>query len=150
MIFMRFPEVIFALSVLIVLAGCVSSNYSPVVERNYYNPWEEDVGFAQVVRVGHMLYLSGITSDKESFDEQLDDVYTTAISILDDYGLDSGAIVKEVVYVTDAKGFKESLPTRKKHFGKGPYPASTLVEVERLFQENWMIEVEIVAVIDGK
>ncbi len=55
-------------------------------------------------------------------------------------------IVKLTVYVTDMKHFKEIHEVRPQYF-KGDLPASTLVQVSRLVNENCLIEINAVAVL---
>jgi 2-iminobutanoate/2-iminopropanoate deaminase len=55
-------------------------------------------------------------------------------------------IVKVTVFVTDLKKFKEIHDVRAQYF-KGDLPASTLVQVSRLVNEDCMIEIDAVAVL---
>ena len=55
-------------------------------------------------------------------------------------------IVKVTVYVTDLNYFKEIHEVRAQYF-KGDLPASTLVQVSRLVNEDCMIEIDAVAVL---
>jgi reactive intermediate/imine deaminase len=55
-------------------------------------------------------------------------------------------IVKVTVYVTDLRYFKEIHEVRAQYF-KGDLPASTLVQVSRLVNEDCMIEIDAVAVL---
>jgi 2-iminobutanoate/2-iminopropanoate deaminase len=55
-------------------------------------------------------------------------------------------IVKVTVFVTDLKKFKEIHDVRAQYF-KGDLPASTLVQVSRLVNEDSMIEIDAVAVL---
>ncbi len=55
-------------------------------------------------------------------------------------------IVKVTVYVTDLKYFKELHEVRAQYF-KGDLPASTLVQISRLVNEDCMIEIDAVAVL---
>lgn len=55
-------------------------------------------------------------------------------------------IVKVTVYVTDLKYFKEIHEVRAQYF-KGDLPASTLVQVCCLVNEDCMIEIDAIAVL---
>ena len=55
-------------------------------------------------------------------------------------------IVKVTVYVTDLNYFKEIHEVRAQYF-KGDLPASTLVQVSRLVNEDCMIEIDAIAVL---
>lgn len=126
------------------LFGCVST--SQPIERKSYFPWESDTGYSQVVKSNNTLYISGITSEKATFENQIDDIYTNIKKILADYNVGTNAIVKEVIFTTDIEGLKKAIPTRKAHFN-GIYPSSSWVEVKRLWSKSHLLEVEIVAVL---
>ncbi|MFT6507105.1 MAG: 2-iminobutanoate/2-iminopropanoate deaminase [Colwellia polaris] len=82
------------------------------IERKNYFPWENDTGYSQVVKSDKTLYISGITSEKETFVEQVDDIYTIIKKILADYDVGTDAIVKEVIFTTDIEALKLAIPTR--------------------------------------
>ena len=56
-------------------------------------------------------------------------------------------IVKETIYVVDYR--PELIPVIFGALRRGPAPASTLVPVPALFQPGYLIEVEVVAAIEG-
>lgn len=126
------------------LFGCTTGNQ--VIERKNYFPWENDTGYSQVVKSNKTLYISGITSEKETFVEQVDDIYTIIKKILADYDVGTDAIVKEVIFTTDIEALKLAIPTRKAHFN-GKYPSSSWVEVKRLWSKSHLLEVEVVVVL---
>ncbi|WP_171022271.1 RidA family protein [Thalassotalea litorea] len=128
----------------ILLCGCVTTN--PSIERKNYFPWENDTGYTQVVKNGNTLYISGITSEKASFENQVDDIYTNIKKILSDYNVGTDAIVKEVIFTTDIEKLKSAIPIRKAYFD-GKYPSSSWVEVKRLWSESHFLEVELVVVL---
>jgi reactive intermediate/imine deaminase len=66
--------------------------------------------------------------------------------ILEDAGASFDHIVKVTVYVTDLKDFKEIHNVRAQYFKKD-LPASTLVQVSRLVNEDCMIEIDAIAVL---
>jgi reactive intermediate/imine deaminase len=67
--------------------------------------------------------------------------------VLEEAGASFDQIVKVTVYVTDMKDFKEIHGVRAQYF-KGDFPASTLVQVSRLVNEDCLIEIDAVAVLD--
>jgi len=138
------------LAVLFLLSCDGSHNKTQVetqVERKHYNSWEKDIGYAQVVKVDSTLYVSGITSGETELKDQLIDIYDKITRILEDYSADTSAIVKEVIYTKDIEALKAAIPVRKAYFKKGKYPSATWVQVDRLYMENQLLEVEIVAVV---
>jgi len=122
----------------------------PTIERKNYYAWENDYGYSQVVKVGNTLYISGIASDKPSFTEQIEEIYQYAHKILQDYGVDSDAIVKQVIYTTDIEAMKTHTELRKTFFNHHKYPSASIVQVSRLYEKGHFLEVEIVAVLAEK
>ncbi len=131
----------------LLLIGCSSSEQ--IVERKHYHLWEKDIGYSQVVQVNNTLYISGITSERTGFSQQLDDVYSSLKNILSDYNVTTDSIVKEVIYTTDMEKLQAAISVRKKHFN-GLYPSSSWVEVNRLFSPDHMVEIELVVVLPSK
>ena len=117
------------------------------IERKHYQPWEKDVGYTQVVRVGNTLYLSGVTGDGSSIAQQLDNVYRTVTTILLDFDATTASIVKETIFTTDIEALKEAREMRKKYFQYDQYPASTWVQIERLFMPDLKVEVEMIVAL---
>lgn len=128
----------------IFLFGC--SYNSQMIERKDYHTWENRIGYSQVVKVNNMLYISGITSEKENMEGQLNEVYSSIKNILSDYGVGTDAIIKETIFTTDIEGLKNAIPVRKAHFNN-KYPSSSWVEVRRLWDPINLIEIEVVAVL---
>jgi len=126
------------------LFGCATTDQ--VIERKNYHSWENDIGYSQVVKANNTLYISGITSEEVTFENQIDDIYTTIKKILADYNVGTNAIVKEVIFTTNIEKLKASIPIRKAHFSD-KYPSSSWVEVKRLWSKSHLIEVEVVVVL---
>lgn len=138
----------FKLVVIVALFILVSSStVAQTVERKNYYSWENDYGYSQVVKAGNTIYISGIASDKPTFPEQMKEIYQYISQILKDYGVDSDAIVKQVIYTTDIEKMKAHTELRKTFFNKNKYPSSSIVQVSRLYEKGHFLEVEIVAVI---
>ncbi|PVY43835.1 RidA family protein [Pontibacter virosus] len=106
---------------------------------------EQDWNYAQAYRSGNMLYLSG-TVGKGDMDQAMERVYKTIELTLKQYGLDLTHAVKENLYATDIEAAKKSQPIRKKYYGTHT-PAATWVQVSRLFEEDTVLEVEVIAEI---
>ena len=137
-------KIILILAAILAVSACATA---PTIERKNYYSWENDYGYSQVVRAGNTIYISGIASDKPSFPEQIEDIYKYINQILNDYGVDSDAIVKQVIYTTDIEAMKAHTELRKSFFNKDKYPSSSIVQVSRLYEKGHFLEVEIVAVI---
>ena len=127
------------------LLFCSVSTADTKIERKMYNPWEAEIGYSQVVIAGNNVYLSGIASDKATLEEQVREIYTLIQNTLKDNNLGMESIVKQVIYTTDIEAFKKLGKVRKEKFREGQYPSSTLVEVQRLYSPNHLVEIEVVA-----
>ena len=60
------------------------------------------------------------------------------------YGATFQNIVKENLYTTDIEAVKSYNEVRKA-FYKGDYPAATWVQISRLFMQQALVEVEVIA-----
>jgi 2-iminobutanoate/2-iminopropanoate deaminase len=126
------------------LFGCATTDQ--IIERKNYHSCENDIGYSQVVKANNTLYISGITSEEATFENQIDDIYGTIKKILGDYNVGVNAIVKEVIFTTDIEKLKAAIPTRKAHFSD-KYPASSWVEVKGLWSKSHLLEVEVVVAL---
>ncbi len=110
-------------------------------------------GYSQGVRVGDTVYLAGTASLDENFaavhpgdlPAQMRFIYQRIGESLAKFSLGFGDVVRENMYVTDIDALMPAMDYRKSIYGDGPFPASTTVEVKRLFMPGLMIEIEITA-----
>ena len=114
------------------------------VEKFKMGDWEDEIGYRQAVRVGQMLYISGTAAGGEMPDA-LREVYGNLEKTLKAHGLTFKNVVKENIYTTNLDALKANQPLRKTYYGKD-FPAATWVQVARLFDPKFVIEVELVAV----
>ena len=117
-------------------------------------PWEESYGFAQAVKVGDTIYVSGqlglddqgnmIYSNMET---QMRQTYANAKKILSQFGATLENVVEEVLYVTDMEtAFAAAGPVRKEAYAsKRPAVASTIVVTPRLSLPTQLIEIKFIA-----
>ena len=117
-------------------------------------PWEESYGFAQAVKVGDTIYVSGqlglddqgnmIYSNMET---QMRQTYANAKKILSQFGATLENVVEEVLYVTDMEtAFAAAGPVRKEAYAsKTPAVASTIVVTPRLSLPTQLIEIKFIA-----
>ena len=103
---------------------------------------------------GRVLHVSGHVSQsadgstigKGSMSAQTQQVLENIRDVLTSVGGTMDDIAKVTVFVTDVSEISEIHNVRSEFFNK-PYPASTLVQVARLIDPDWLIEIEAVAVI---
>lgn len=113
-------------------------------EKLNLGPWENEIGYAQAVRVGNTLYVSGSVG-AGPMPQAIDAAFGSIKATLAHYGLDFRHVVKENAYTTDLEALKAAKDVRKKYYGTD-FPAATWVQVVRLFQPEYVLEVEVVAV----
>jgi len=113
-------------------------------------------GYAHAIQVDKTLYVSGqIPLDmdmnvvgKGDIAVQTEQAYENLKRVMEAAGGKMTDIVMLNMYVVDVDDFdKNTRPLRKKYFGDY-YPATTCVQVARLYRPDFLVEVEAVAVID--
>ena len=118
-----------------------------------FEPFRISLGF----RVGDMLHLSGQAAIDErgqivgagDFDAQAAQTFANLRRVLELGGSSMEQIVKVTIYLTDMGNFPKILELRERHFTP-PYPADTIVEVSALGLPELMIEIEALALVDGR
>lgn len=119
-------------------------------------PWEEQYGYAQAVKVGSAIYVSGqVSHDDEGgivgegdMEAQMRQAYGNIAKVLAQYGATMDNLVEEVLFVTDMDAaFEAAVNCRKEVFSGPPAVASTIVQIQRLAFPEFMIEIRCVAVV---
>lgn len=140
---------LFAILLLICLTLAVEVKAQGVLENNgkvfHLSPGEKEYNYAQAYRSGNFLYISG-TVGNGTMDAAMERVYKTLELALKKYNLDFTHVVKENLYTRDMEASKKSMAIRKKYYGTHS-PAATWVEISRLFDEESVLEVELIAEI---
>jgi 2-iminobutanoate/2-iminopropanoate deaminase len=122
--------------------------------KSFGMPWEKEYGYAQAVKVGDTIFLSGQVSHDEKgsivgigdMEAQMRQAYANIKKVLALYGTTINSIVDETLYVTDMKSaFAAASKCRRDIFSGSPIVASTIVQVQRLAFPDLMIEIRCVA-----
>ncbi len=81
---------------------------------------------------------------------QAEQVYINVGHALAAAGASLADVFRVVIYVVNLSPDKAAAvrAVRNKHFGDGPYPASTMVGVTALVHPDLLIEIEVVAALD--
>jgi enamine deaminase RidA (YjgF/YER057c/UK114 family) len=130
-------------------------------------PWESEYGYAQAVKVGNMIYVSGQLShdsdgnfvgpapvdddgnitDHSNMEIQMRQTYKNAEKILNDLGATLGNVVEEVLYVTDMDAaFAVAGTVRKEAYeSEKPQVSSTILVTPRLALPPQLIEIKFIA-----
>ena len=138
-------KLIIGLFAMLVLASCVQ-NAPTKITRYTMNPWEKDIGYAEVVQAGNTYYVSGVTCEGSDYQKAVPECYQQLKTILDKLQLTAKNIVKENVYARDIEQFKAQIELRKKFYGNADYPAATWVQVDRFYLPAHLVEIELVLV----
>lgn len=119
-----------------------------------------EVAFSQAIKVNKadfksLIFISGQASidekgnvvGKGDIKAQTRQTLENLKSVLNQLGAGMDDVVKVTVFVTNMSHFKEIHEVRREFFKKGNYPASTIVEINRLANDDLMIEIEATAAI---
>jgi 2-iminobutanoate/2-iminopropanoate deaminase len=112
------------------------------------NKQDTSAGYAQAVKVGNVLYISGTVALTVN-EEGVKRVYNNLERTLKQYGLTFQHVVKENLYTTDIEAMKDYNYVRKQ-FYKGDYPAATWVQIARLYMAEARLEIELIAYFPEK
>jgi enamine deaminase RidA (YjgF/YER057c/UK114 family) len=74
-------------------------------------------------------------------------VFANIRMVLRSVGADLADIVKWTIYDTDVDAHYEALSKVREELMQGVYPASTKVQVARLGDPRWLLEVDVIAAI---
>jgi enamine deaminase RidA (YjgF/YER057c/UK114 family) len=129
------------------------------MEKKLFNfgvPWEHNISFSQgaSVRGGRWIILSGQASldnqgnvvGKGDMALQVRTSLEAVRRALALAGATPSDVVKLNVYTTDCRAFHKTQVIREAFFPR-PYPAQTLVEVTRLAMRDFLVELEVTAVV---
>ena len=117
-------------------------------------PWEKEYGYAQAVKVGDTIYLSGQVSHDDrgnivglrDMEAQMRQAYTNIQKMLAQYGATMDNVVDEVLFVTDMDtAFAAAVKCKHEVFSGTPVVASTIVQIQRLAFPELLIEIRCVA-----
>jgi 2-iminobutanoate/2-iminopropanoate deaminase len=117
-------------------------------------PWEKEYGYAQAVKVGDTIWLSGQVSHDDrgnivglrDMEAQMRQAYTNIQKVLAQYGAAIDNVVDEVLFVTDMDAaFAAAVKCRPEIFSGTPVVASTIVQIQRLAFPELLIEIRCVA-----
>ncbi|MGE3935554.1 MAG: RidA family protein [Rhodospirillaceae bacterium] len=134
------------------------------VDLKIYNP--ETLGtplgqYSHVTRVkaSEFLFIAGMLAADEAgnsvgigdFEKQCDQVFANLLAALKDAGAGYGNIVQFTTYLVHSHYIPKFMDYRLKNFPRffpdGKYPPNTLLMVDRLVKEEFMVEVQAIAAI---
>lgn len=121
------------------------------------SPFEKPIGFSRAVRIGNILAVSGtapIAPDgRAAHPGNLYEQTRTCIEIIRNAIEKAGGRLEDVIrtriMLTDIDQWQEAARAHGDYFGE-IRPASTLVEVSRLIDPEWLVEMEADCVLTQK
>lgn len=116
--------------------------------------WEERAGFSRAVRVGDQVFVSGTTATDENGNvvgaddpaAQARYIMEKIASALEELGASIGDVVRWRCYVTNADDWMPVGDVLGEYF-RDVRPASTLYEVSRLVGDEYLVEIEVDAIV---
>lgn len=115
-------------------------------------PWEDKVGYSRAVRMGNIIEISGTAPVKNGV-PVYGSAYEQAIcclEIIEKTLQEAGASLKDVVrtrmYVTDIAQW-EAIGRAHGEYFKDIRPATSMMEVSRLIDEGFLVEIEATAIV---
>ena len=145
------------LSALVLAVGACDREQPPppprIKEVFHLNAFEKDFGYAQAVLIDKTLYVSGsVAADDQGrlvapgdMPGQLRAAYINLQHTLAAHGVSFEQVVKETIYTTDMDAFLKAKSTRLDFYDKDRLPAASWVQVQRLVDPGFLVEVEVVA-----
>ena len=118
------------------------------------SPFEKPIGFSRAVRIGNRIAVSGTAPiAPDGTTAHPGDMYGQTLRCLDIIrdaieaaGGGLGDVIRTRVYLTDAEQWQDAASAHGKIFGD-IRPACTFVEVSRLIDPEWLVEIEAECVV---
>ena len=117
------------------------------------SPWENIVGYSRAVKVGHTIEVTGTVADDHGELMGGDDPYMqTRYAIekiketLESMGASLNDVVRTRMFVTNIEHWEAVGKGHADYFAQIK-PATTMVEVSRLIDDKYLVEIEATAII---
>ena len=103
------------------------------------------------VRASEFLFIAGMLSPGETFDAQCSGVFEQIEKALQSQGAGWGSVVQFTTYLVHSQDIPRFMQWRLREFPRlfpnGAYPPNTLLIIDRLVGEPYLIEVQAVAAL---
>ncbi|MEL0552826.1 MULTISPECIES: RidA family protein [Enterobacteriaceae] len=119
-----------------------------VIRKNYPELGEVKAPYIHSVRHGDTLYISGLTAfgtpaQQSGIAEQAEEIFSQIRKIVSAEGADFSSLIKVTIFITSFEEINALREVLYRHYGDH-LPASSLVEISRLFSPDLKIEIETV------
>jgi enamine deaminase RidA (YjgF/YER057c/UK114 family) len=107
--------------------------------------------YSHVARAGDTLYIAGMLAPGETFEAQCAAVYAQIEKALQSAGAGWGNVVQLTTFLVHSQDIARFYRWREREYPRmfpdGKYPPNTLLIIDRLVQEQFLIEIQTIAVI---
>jgi enamine deaminase RidA (YjgF/YER057c/UK114 family) len=126
----------------------------PRVKQVFHlNAYEKDFGFSQAVLIDKTLYISGsVAADQNGrlvapgdMAGQMRAAYSNLQRTLAAHGVGFDTVAKETIFTTDMDALLQASDLRFEYYNKERLPAVSWVQVQRLLDPGFLVEIEVVA-----
>ena len=103
------------------------------------------------VKAGETLYIAGMLAAGDSFEAQCSGVFAQIEKALQSAGAGWGNVAQFTTYLVHSQDIPKFMQWRLREFPRmfpdGKYPPNTLLIIDRLVQEQYLLEVQTVAAL---
>lgn len=118
------------------------------------SPWEEKVGYSRAVKIGNVIEVAGTTAmdgdqliGKNDMYEQSRFIFQKIEKALIEAGAGMKDVIRTRMFVTDISKWEEAGKAHAEFF-TGIKPVATMVEVNKLINDDLLIEIEVTAIVE--
>lgn len=118
------------------------------------SPWEDIIGYSRAVKIGNVVEISGTTASSDNGIVGKNDLYVQTKFILEkirgvlkEAGAEMQHVVRTRMFLTDIAQWEEAARAHGEFF-KDIKPVTTMVEVNKLIDNDMLIEIEVSAIIN--
>ncbi|MGR3932818.1 RidA family protein [Streptomyces sp. BRA346] len=120
---------------------------------NHDVPAEDDFGYAQAIKSGDLIHVSGQLSLDETgdfrhaddFAAQLQQTYANVDKVLAHYGVTRGQVVSQILYVVNLRQHVAAVAEGNRAYFGDHRPVSTVLGVTELTFPGQVIEISLIA-----
>ena len=111
--------------------------------------WETIVGYSRAVKVGRQVAVTGTVGEGEDAYAQARDALAKIDAVLRQAGGSLADVVRTRIFVTDIRGDWEAIGRAHRELLGDVMPATSMIEVSRLIEERYVLEIEADALLTG-
>ncbi|WP_422005812.1 RidA family protein [Roseivirga pacifica] len=119
------------------------------------SPWEDKVGYSRAVKVGNVIEVTGTVADDKGQLLGGNDPYLQTKFVLEKIketlekaGATLEHVVRTRIFVTNIEQWEAIGKAHQEYFGDIK-PCTTMVEVSRLIDDKYLVEIEATAIIES-